>query len=178
MSPTADRDTWPGKVVQLYNEVKAAWGVNYDVPFILGELPAGGCCSGRYNTQVHAAAGPAAGRLLDLSAGHGRDGSVPLRSCVRRSHGNALRREDDSRLVKGFSSSRTRAEAKALVREPGSRSRLRARFSRRIGPSATAAPTGPSPKSIELGEPASHETLPSPSVATASASCAPGPPSC
>jgi hypothetical protein len=47
--------TWPGKVVQLYNEVKAAWGVNYDVPFILGELPAGGCCSG-HNTRVHEAA--------------------------------------------------------------------------------------------------------------------------
>jgi hypothetical protein len=47
--------TWPGKVVQLYNEVKAAWGVNYDTPFILGELPAGGCCSG-HNTLVHQAA--------------------------------------------------------------------------------------------------------------------------
>jgi len=47
--------TWPDKVVQLYNEVKKAWGVDHDVPFILGELPAGGCCSG-HNTQVHAAA--------------------------------------------------------------------------------------------------------------------------
>jgi hypothetical protein len=47
--------TWPGKVVQLYNEVKQAWGVNYDVPFILGELPAGGCCS-LHNTRVHEAA--------------------------------------------------------------------------------------------------------------------------
>jgi hypothetical protein len=35
------QSTWPGKVVQLYNEVKAAWGINFDVPFILGELPAG-----------------------------------------------------------------------------------------------------------------------------------------
>jgi hypothetical protein len=49
------QNTWPDKVVQLYNEVKQAWGVSYDVPFILGELPAGGCCSG-HNTQVHAAA--------------------------------------------------------------------------------------------------------------------------
>jgi hypothetical protein len=49
------QSTWPGKVVQLYNEVKAAFGVNYDVPFILGELPAGGCCSG-HNRLVHQAA--------------------------------------------------------------------------------------------------------------------------
>jgi len=49
------QSSWPGKVVQLYNEVKEAFGVDYDVPFILGELPAGGCCSG-HNTQVHAAA--------------------------------------------------------------------------------------------------------------------------
>jgi hypothetical protein len=47
--------SWPGKVVQLYNEVKQAFGVNYDVPFILGELPAGGCCSGHINL-VHQAA--------------------------------------------------------------------------------------------------------------------------
>jgi hypothetical protein len=46
---------WPGKVVQLYEEVKEAFGVDYDVPFILGELPAGGCCSG-HNTRVHEAA--------------------------------------------------------------------------------------------------------------------------
>ncbi len=49
------QSTWPGKVVQLYNEVKTAWGVNYDTPFILGELPAGGCCAG-HNTLVHQAA--------------------------------------------------------------------------------------------------------------------------
>jgi hypothetical protein len=49
------QSTWPGKVVQLYNEVKQAWGVSYDVPFILGELPTGGCCGG-HNTQVHNAA--------------------------------------------------------------------------------------------------------------------------
>lgn len=47
--------TWPGLVKQLYNEVKAGFGVNYDVPFILGELPAGGCCSA-HNTRVHEAA--------------------------------------------------------------------------------------------------------------------------
>ncbi|XXX72572.1 sialate O-acetylesterase [Sorangium sp. So ce134] len=49
------QSSWPGKVVQLYNEVKEAWGVDYDVPFILGELPAGGCCSG-HNNLVHQAA--------------------------------------------------------------------------------------------------------------------------
>jgi hypothetical protein len=49
------QSAWPGKVVQLYDEVKAAFGANYDVPFILGELPAGGCCSG-HNTLVHQAA--------------------------------------------------------------------------------------------------------------------------
>ncbi|AUX32039.1 MULTISPECIES: sialate O-acetylesterase [Sorangium] len=49
------QSSWPGKVVQLYNEVKAAWGVDYDVPFILGELPAGGCCGG-HNNLVHQAA--------------------------------------------------------------------------------------------------------------------------
>jgi Carbohydrate esterase, sialic acid-specific acetylesterase len=46
---------WPDKVVQLYGEVKAAFGVDYDVPFILGELPTAGCCGG-HNTQVHLAA--------------------------------------------------------------------------------------------------------------------------
>ena len=49
------QSSWPGKVVQLYNEVKQAFGVDYDVPFILGELPQGGCCSG-HNTLVHQAA--------------------------------------------------------------------------------------------------------------------------
>jgi hypothetical protein len=47
--------TWPGLVKQLYDEVKQAFGVSYDVPFILGELPAGGCCSS-HNTRVHEAA--------------------------------------------------------------------------------------------------------------------------
>ncbi len=46
---------WPGKVVQLYDEVKAAFGADYEVPFILGELPQGGCCVG-HNTRVHEAA--------------------------------------------------------------------------------------------------------------------------
>jgi hypothetical protein len=49
------QNTWPAKVVQLYTEVKTAFGVDYDVPFILGELPKGGCCSG-HNTYVHEAA--------------------------------------------------------------------------------------------------------------------------
>ena len=47
--------TWPGLVKQLYNEVKQAFGVTYDVPFILGELPAGGCCSS-HNSRIHEAA--------------------------------------------------------------------------------------------------------------------------
>lgn len=47
--------TWPAKVVQLYGEVKAAFGVDYDVPMILGELPVLGCC-GAHNTRVHEAA--------------------------------------------------------------------------------------------------------------------------
>lgn len=46
---------WPGKVVQLYNEVKEAFGVDYDVPMVLGELPQGGCCSA-HNARVHEAA--------------------------------------------------------------------------------------------------------------------------
>jgi hypothetical protein len=41
--------------VQLYNEVKQAWGVDYDVPFILGELPEGGCCEA-HNPLVYQAA--------------------------------------------------------------------------------------------------------------------------
>lgn len=48
---------WPGKVVQLYNEVKAAFGVDYDVPFILGEIPAGNAgCAPMHNPRVHEAA--------------------------------------------------------------------------------------------------------------------------
>jgi Carbohydrate esterase, sialic acid-specific acetylesterase len=54
-SDSGANNMWSDKVVQLYTEVKEAWGVDYDVPFILGELPAGGCCSG-HNTEVHAAA--------------------------------------------------------------------------------------------------------------------------
>jgi hypothetical protein len=46
---------WPGKVVQLYNEVKEAFGVDYDVPMVLGELPQAGCC-GAHNNRVHEAA--------------------------------------------------------------------------------------------------------------------------
>jgi hypothetical protein len=49
------QNTWPDKVVQLYDEVKEAFGVSYDVPFILGELPNGGCC-GEHNVRVHEAA--------------------------------------------------------------------------------------------------------------------------
>lgn len=49
------QSSWPAKVVQLYDEVKAAWGADYDVPFILGELPADGCCGG-HNGRVHEAA--------------------------------------------------------------------------------------------------------------------------
>lgn len=46
---------WPGKVVTLYEQVKAAWGVDYDVPFILGEIPNDSDCKG-HNTRVHEAA--------------------------------------------------------------------------------------------------------------------------
>ena len=66
------QSTWPSLVVQLYNEVKAAFGVNYDVPFILGELPAGGCCSG-HNTLVHKAAG-----MLPMGAYVPQDGTNVL----------------------------------------------------------------------------------------------------
>jgi hypothetical protein len=43
-----DGQTWINRVVQLYDESKAAMGIDYDVPFIAGELPAdsGNCCSG------------------------------------------------------------------------------------------------------------------------------------
>lgn len=47
--------SWPDKVLQLYGEVKGAFGSQEDVPFILGELPAQGCCS-VHNSLVHAAA--------------------------------------------------------------------------------------------------------------------------
>ncbi|RYZ05258.1 MAG: hypothetical protein EOO73_20795 [Myxococcales bacterium] len=50
-----NQGTWPALVKQLYSEVKAGFGVSYDVPFILGELPAGGCCS-IHNALVHQAA--------------------------------------------------------------------------------------------------------------------------
>jgi hypothetical protein len=49
------QQSWPGKVVQLYQEMKAAFGVDYDVPFILGELPESACC-GSHNPRVHEAA--------------------------------------------------------------------------------------------------------------------------
>jgi Carbohydrate esterase, sialic acid-specific acetylesterase len=60
---------WAGKVLQSYNEVKAAWGVDYDVPFILGELPAGGCCGG-HNQRVHEAAD-----VLPMGAWVSQDGT-------------------------------------------------------------------------------------------------------
>jgi hypothetical protein len=47
---------WPGKVVQLYNEVKSEFGVDYDVPFILGEIPAGNANCFSHNDKVHQAA--------------------------------------------------------------------------------------------------------------------------
>ena len=60
---------WPPLVKQLYNEVKQAFGVSYDVPFILGELPAGGCCSA-HNTRVHEAA-----KLLPMGSYVTQDGT-------------------------------------------------------------------------------------------------------
>jgi hypothetical protein len=62
-------ETWPGKVVQLYDEVKAAFGVSYEVPFILGELPAGGCCSA-HNVRIHEAAD-----LLPMGSWISQDGT-------------------------------------------------------------------------------------------------------
>ena len=38
--------TWPGKVLQLYTQVKAAMGIDYDIPFIAGEMLYGGGCEG------------------------------------------------------------------------------------------------------------------------------------
>jgi hypothetical protein len=64
--------TWPELVVQLYDEVKAAFGVSYDVPFILGELPAGGCCSA-HNPRVHEAA-----MLLPLGAYVSQEGTMVM----------------------------------------------------------------------------------------------------
>lgn len=66
------QSSWPGKVVQLYDEVKAAWGADYDVPFILGELPAGGCCSG-HNVRVHEAA-----ELLPMGSWITQEGTAVL----------------------------------------------------------------------------------------------------
>lgn len=49
-----NQDWWVGRVVQLYDEVKAAMGIDYDIPFIAGELPAdpGNCCAS-HNPRVH-----------------------------------------------------------------------------------------------------------------------------
>ena len=44
--------TWPGKVRQLYTQVKAAMGIDYDIPFIAGEMLHGGNCEG-HNALVH-----------------------------------------------------------------------------------------------------------------------------
>lgn len=64
--------SWPGKVLQLYNEVKDSWGATYDFPFILGELPAGGCCSA-HNVRVHEAAD-----LLPMGAWVTQDGTAVM----------------------------------------------------------------------------------------------------
>lgn len=49
-----NQEWWVDRVVQLYNEVKAAMGIDYDIPFIAGELPAdpGNCCAS-HNPRVH-----------------------------------------------------------------------------------------------------------------------------
>ena len=44
--------SWPGKVQQLYTQIKAAMGIDYDIPFIAGEMLHGGSCEG-HNTLVH-----------------------------------------------------------------------------------------------------------------------------
>jgi hypothetical protein len=43
--------TWPSKVQQLYTQVKAAMAIDYDIPFIAGEMLYGGNCEG-HNTLV------------------------------------------------------------------------------------------------------------------------------
>lgn len=49
-----NQDWWVSRVVQLYDEVKAAMGIDYDIPFIAGELPAdpGNCCAS-HNPRIH-----------------------------------------------------------------------------------------------------------------------------
>ena len=49
-----NQDWWVSRVVQLYDEVMAAMGIVYDIPFIAGELPAdpGNCCAS-HNPRVH-----------------------------------------------------------------------------------------------------------------------------
>ena len=43
--------TWPSKVQQLYTQVKAAMGIDYDIPFIAGEMLYGGSCA-EHNSLV------------------------------------------------------------------------------------------------------------------------------
>ena len=38
--------TWPSKVQQLYLQIKGAMGIDYDIPFIAGEMLHGGSCEG------------------------------------------------------------------------------------------------------------------------------------
>lgn len=76
--------SWPGKVVQLYGEVVAAWGVDYDVPFILGELPADGCCGG-HNTRVHEAA-----ELLPMGYWISQDGTGVLDDGLHFDHDSVI----------------------------------------------------------------------------------------
>ncbi|MEE2788479.1 MAG: sialate O-acetylesterase [Myxococcota bacterium] len=44
--------TWPSKVQQLYTQVKEAMGIEYDIPFIAGEMLHGGACAA-HNVLVH-----------------------------------------------------------------------------------------------------------------------------
>ena len=43
--------SWPGKVKTLYEQMKEAMGIDYDIPFLAGELPYSGGAAG-HNTQV------------------------------------------------------------------------------------------------------------------------------
>ena len=60
--------TWPGKVLDLYNQVKAAMAIDYDIPFIAGEMLHGGNCEG-HNALVRQV--PSLGSNFDYVSAEG-----------------------------------------------------------------------------------------------------------
>ena len=60
--------TWPSKVQQLYTQIKAAMGIDYDIPFIAGEMLYGGNCEG-HNTLVRQV--PSLGSNFDYVSAEG-----------------------------------------------------------------------------------------------------------